>query len=66
VSRKKRKEEEEEEEEKREAGSGMGGDRKETQRARRMNENMQNSNFCRPWWCMLLIPALRRQRQVDF
>jgi hypothetical protein len=26
----------------------------------------KNQRSCRAWWCMPLIPALGRQRQVDF
>jgi hypothetical protein len=33
-----------------------------------IEENFSNpkKEMSRAWWCMPLIPALRRQRQVDF
>jgi hypothetical protein len=32
----------------------------------KQNKAKQNQNQSRAWWCTPLIPALGRQRQVDF
>ena len=41
--------------------------KKEREREReRVRERESASERSRAWWCMPLIPALRRQRQADF